>query len=1024
MEKTYHAFISYRHTPRDIRVAEDVQRQLEHMRIPEDIQEKTGIRKIAPIFRDKSELPVTSSLTDEICRALADSRYLIVICSPEAAESEWVAREIRLFLETHGPEDVLTVLSKGEPQDVIPEALLTKKLIQLQEDGETIVAEDTVEPLSCDYRMPISQARRKELPRLAAAILGCRYDDLVRRAEQHRMKRLRMIVSAVSIASLTAISYLLWSNNRIRENYRQSQINESRYLAEASEKALEGNDRIEAIRLALQALPDRDNDRPVLAEAEYALANATGVYRYSGGLDYSAIKLYRTKGNIINSFVDPSKHYMTAIDSNETVYIWNLRTDALMRTIQAGDFAEIYPGGKEGFYIVNERQILKCKWETGETLWENDFPSFYHCFDYCEETGQAAAIGLEGICVIGPDGTTINQIRLPETYCLSVNNIYLANDEKHAVLTVEDIDSESYEAVLVDLKTGSKTVLKRDIAYLFDVLFTIDGKILLVESGNDKYNIPGRTSYNSLTLYKTPVYITAYDPVSCMMIWQKSVTYTQGGKRLFHFHESENNLLLCTLANRQFLLNTDDGTVIQDTEWPSPVVQISNFNLNSITCILENGSIGHYEKNPGNYYVIIPTFLDKISEADKYRNEENEEYGMMIHQEVKPYIIKYVRNVSAPGIQEYKKILFESSVYSSVINGNTVAVKHYNYDSSECAVSVYDLSSEERLFTRDFDWKSDTQEYGLTKNADSVYLINAYMNRINIQKTNLTTKKEETITLPQSFDHAREVFFRQKGNTINYLFTILYTEDEKAWNALYSGTYDADTGVWQEKELWKGSTLPDIEKVIVSDNGKYSLIISPDKTGGGYKLLMVNYENAGKRPEMVCTVNDEDFLAVINDTASRIAVINEQTLTVYENKGRELAAFKAEDVLYRSASFYRDELYVLNSHGEVIRYDKDLREVCRYEVAVPDATSFPDISVTWEFSQNTLYLCVGGIFSILELDQAQLKTYITEVIGIDIPNSRVIMKPADTSDTGLSVCHLYSTEELIQLGQDILSEAE
>lgn len=62
MIEFYNAFISYRHVPRDKKVAEEIQKELEHFKVPKEISEKTGITKIERIFRDKSELPISSNL--------------------------------------------------------------------------------------------------------------------------------------------------------------------------------------------------------------------------------------------------------------------------------------------------------------------------------------------------------------------------------------------------------------------------------------------------------------------------------------------------------------------------------------------------------------------------------------------------------------------------------------------------------------------------------------------------------------------------------------------------------------------------------------------------------------------------------------------------------------------------------------------------------------------------------------------------------------------------------------------------
>ena len=95
----YNAFISYKHAPLDSKVAEHVQRNLEHFVIPANIKKKTGRKKIERIFRDKDELPITSDLTDTISNALEKAEYLIVICSPNTKKSMWVKREIQFFLK-------------------------------------------------------------------------------------------------------------------------------------------------------------------------------------------------------------------------------------------------------------------------------------------------------------------------------------------------------------------------------------------------------------------------------------------------------------------------------------------------------------------------------------------------------------------------------------------------------------------------------------------------------------------------------------------------------------------------------------------------------------------------------------------------------------------------------------------------------------------------------------------------------------------------------------------------------------
>ncbi len=57
MSQHYDAFISYRHSPVDSRVAAQIQRGLERFHVPRAIRKRTGRRRIGPVFRDKEELP-------------------------------------------------------------------------------------------------------------------------------------------------------------------------------------------------------------------------------------------------------------------------------------------------------------------------------------------------------------------------------------------------------------------------------------------------------------------------------------------------------------------------------------------------------------------------------------------------------------------------------------------------------------------------------------------------------------------------------------------------------------------------------------------------------------------------------------------------------------------------------------------------------------------------------------------------------------------------------------------------------
>ena len=275
----YNAFISYRHHPDDIRVAAEIHRSLERFHVPRSIRAKYG--KINRLFRDKEELPITSDLNDDINEALKNSDYLIVICSVHTKESIWVQREIELFLTTHPRNKVLTVLASGEPYDVIPDILLHDQVVD-PVTGE--LRQIDIEPLSCDWRVKHRKAIQEELPRLAAALLGCAYDELRQRQKQYRTRRKTAIITSALVASFSLTAYFLYTsitiqkanvqiqqqnrqiqaaNVRIQENLDEALINQSRHLATAAEERLAEGDRLTAISLASAALPGKTTCGPM-----------------------------------------------------------------------------------------------------------------------------------------------------------------------------------------------------------------------------------------------------------------------------------------------------------------------------------------------------------------------------------------------------------------------------------------------------------------------------------------------------------------------------------------------------------------------------------------------------------------------------------------------------------------------------------------------------------------------------------------------------------------------------------------
>ena len=133
----YDAFISYRHTPQDRQWAQWLLESLETYKVPKSLVKQGFAPRIQRIFRDEDELPTSADLGENIRLALEASTYLIVICSKDTPESQWVNQEVQTFRDWGRHDRILALLVDGEPGESFPEVLGQIKETVTHPDGTT-----------------------------------------------------------------------------------------------------------------------------------------------------------------------------------------------------------------------------------------------------------------------------------------------------------------------------------------------------------------------------------------------------------------------------------------------------------------------------------------------------------------------------------------------------------------------------------------------------------------------------------------------------------------------------------------------------------------------------------------------------------------------------------------------------------------------------------------------------------------------------------------------------------------------
>jgi hypothetical protein len=217
----YAAFISY--SSKDAAFARRLHRALEGYRIPLSIGEFDLIgggrkNRIYPVFLDREEFSA-GALAERVEASLRASAALIVVCSPNAASSPWVQREIEIFSNLGRKGRMFLIIAESVPlvgeygRDSIAMSLPP------QFQGDALIDGDASEPLAADAREGKDGFRRAFLKIVAGLIehpLGAVLD-------RDRQRRLANTIASVCAVIVGLAAVIVGSVQVIQEHGLRSQ---------------------------------------------------------------------------------------------------------------------------------------------------------------------------------------------------------------------------------------------------------------------------------------------------------------------------------------------------------------------------------------------------------------------------------------------------------------------------------------------------------------------------------------------------------------------------------------------------------------------------------------------------------------------------------------------------------------------------------------------------------------------------------------------------------------------------------
>lgn len=1022
MDIHYNAFISYRHHPDDIRVASEIHRLLEHYKVPRAIRKQS--KGITRLFRDKEELPITSNLTDDITRALENSDYLIVICSTHTRESTWVQREIETFLKTHDRSKILTVLVNGEPYETIPEILLSEERVN-PITGQ--IEQVPIEPLSCDWRMPRRKAKREELPRLAAALLNCGYNELRQRERQYRMQRMIAAFSTALAISLCFMGYFIYSNlqiqqanerlqdanERIQENLDQALKNQSMFLGNESLQLLDDGDRLTAIALALEALPEYEGERPYVATAELALSNAVGAYQANG--EVMADGAFNCDA-VISSFQltdDGSTIYIA--DQREMVTIWDTKTYRQLASVDLGYSVyrhDVTASGNllaEGF-IDN---TLSCVAPDGTVLWRTqacndmaflDNKSVLMLYSYIyTDNGY-----VNTIFFLDPDtGADVRDpIEVPDP---TGHNGYITflqdNYDSNSPLTVSFSFSSGYNVAAIDLQTEECHLLTTDKYIVECSAVTSEGNILVMSTQQN--NIYTGSFYDRLLTSQTDWEILCFDGQTYEHLWTTPITsYLYGDCMTLQTIPGSSNIM-CQIDNIFNVIDSATGEVLTKCETTSIPIFVDVYDTYTFA-ILRDGSACTYTYDT-NICGTIRYFTEDLIQADA-------NHGIY----VRPYYGTQIVTYTTKSDENWTKYdgTYDLVVKNQASYGNLLAIESYS------EIFMFDTEKGTLLWSEESGYSFGNAILGFT--ADGSSLIVTSDHAVFAYNPQTGTSKKLPLPLisdgydlvkPRNFYFKDDMLFYDAKNYVTGDLLCFYwnleTEAFQYWNLGPAAEPDTDDWFYQETVTLTASD----SHALVWENSTQN-VYRLDLATGDMELFTVDVET---RPVMQ-VLGDGSYIALAPDTRFLLANWDGEVLWEVELGEKKAVAFCYRD----------DALFALCDDGFIYRFDKTGKQLSHtglnlYSDFYTDITSseYDPGTIDWIFTDDgDLIINVFQSGNIIDCSTWERRAFVPYMVSYNPNLDEFVTVNTDTTPYGLGSCPRYSTEDIMAMAKEALNGFE
>lgn len=1033
---TYDVFISYRHSAVDSAAASTLQRQLENFHIPKDLRkDRQSFRRV---FVDEGELSSCADFGQQIREAIKNSGWLIVICSPETPASIWVQQEIDAFLENHDRSRILAVLTSGEPGNSFPP--------QLKAD-----AEGNGEVLAADARGQnidevIRKLKKDALLKVAAPMLGTTFDALKQRRRVQQMKR---AITGVSAAVVLLAAFSAYAVNRatvianqavrIEEEYRNALMNESRFLTEQAEKHLRDNDPMNALELALKALPSRDQDRPVLPEAEAVLKKVLNITQAPTAASHHAVAVGRVTADTSDFAFDESGKYLITVGRDDNVcQVWDADSLKLLHVLHDGAHLfkpALVPGTT--FLIGKTSEGISCvDYVKNEIVWF--IPG--EGADFCiSDDGKTVLVmkqpdqerAAEFLLLSSETGTQIRSIEFAlDVPASRLACTALSNEWQWAIIS----DPSAAEYMLLDLEAICVCSLNKPAPghSLHGHLFDGDQLVLLwtdawLGSTLDNYS-------DARVMEESQCAAECIDLDSGSILWSREYTFMPKDGR-YSLDSVTNSLgegISLSFGNMFAMLDENTGAVLHQAELPDGIMDIQ-YQDDGFLAICANGSLIRHTYRSSGFIeykvfdapiaravrhedtVLLQKYADDATVVKYAFNKRSDFYTTLSEMEEWTYTRKWYFQAAPEGI----RLLLQGSEKSRFFDESQHTDRIFTIEGQAVSEDPLGLSSDGRYL---YTWG----------NYDSTLLLNA-----QILKVDLQDGTSQILQTPDKIDRkslVNDVFLWEDRfwfvlkDLQDYSFALCSFEESEE-DIQHIAAFDIGQLSGCPEMDWRWSYLSSSEQ-LDAEKGHFffgvkgscpeeahAVFVSVDMTTGTARTISAELPSGTELSwgDVYCW----------NESQTAVFCAYEDMLYLFDQDGQPVSKIAQGTTKVKSVCFVQDDrnILLLYQDGRIDMHrvsDGVKLSSCNLADSLPNNMSSVYIrDPKWGMYRGNRMLSLWDAGFELQVTDTEVKAleYIPEYVGYDPYHDRLVFAGNKT----IGVLKLPSLEELIEYGNRILS---